>query len=343
MAIKQTSISYYGLNYVEHAAADFAEMKAHGVTCVILAVTEFDFDFWRPNIPKIVEKAHELGLKCVIDPWGNGKYFGGEQVSKFLQDNVENRQVSALTGEKLPYACFNTNSYRDYFRNFCTTLARETACDGFFWDEPHYAFPKGIASITGGVADDWTCYCPVCRKRFLDYYGYEMPRYMTNDVKQFRWREALVVLSDTSKAIKEIRKDCEITCCVHATQNGYYVSEYRGYDNWDLVGACPYFDVFSTTIVNWALPEDFYREITRRTVAIAKKYGKLSERWLMGYYKQPKDFAQIDRWVDIAVEEGVDRIAAWTYRGGYGTVVGAPDALKLWDRIGENYRRVLGA
>ena len=45
---------------------------------------------------------------------------------------------------------------------------------------------------------------------------------------------------------------------------------------------------------------------------------------------------------DIAVEEGVDRIAAWTYRGGYGTVVGAPDALKLWDRIGENYRRVLG-
>ena len=108
--IEQTSISYYGLNYVEHAEADFAEMKAHGVTCVILAVTEFDFDFWRPNIPKIVEKAHELGLKCVIDPWGNGKYFGGEQVSKFLQDNVENRQVSALTGEKLPYACFNTNS-----------------------------------------------------------------------------------------------------------------------------------------------------------------------------------------------------------------------------------------
>jgi 1,4-alpha-glucan branching enzyme len=75
--IEQTSISYYGLNYVEHAEADFAEMKAHGVTCVILAVTEFDFDFWRPNIPKIVDKAHELGLRVLIDPWGNGKYFGG--------------------------------------------------------------------------------------------------------------------------------------------------------------------------------------------------------------------------------------------------------------------------
>ena len=28
--ITETSISYYGLNYVEHAEADFKEMKAHG-------------------------------------------------------------------------------------------------------------------------------------------------------------------------------------------------------------------------------------------------------------------------------------------------------------------------
>ena len=43
----------------------------------------------------------------------------------------------------------------------------------------------------------------------------------------------------------------------------------------------------------------------------------------------------------FAVADGVDRLAAWTYRGGYGTVVGAPDALKLWDTIGESYRRVI--
>ncbi len=75
--VKQTSISYYGLGYVEHAEADFREMIDHGVTQVVLAVTEFDFDFWRPNLPKIVDKAHELGLRVLIDPWGNGMYFGG--------------------------------------------------------------------------------------------------------------------------------------------------------------------------------------------------------------------------------------------------------------------------
>ena len=71
MAITETSISYYGLNYVEHAEKDFAEMLDHGCTTVILAVTEFDFDFWRPNIPAIVAKAHEMGLRVLIDPWGN--------------------------------------------------------------------------------------------------------------------------------------------------------------------------------------------------------------------------------------------------------------------------------
>ena len=46
MAIKHTAVSYYGLNYVEHAEKDFIEMKEHGCDTVILAITEFDFDFW---------------------------------------------------------------------------------------------------------------------------------------------------------------------------------------------------------------------------------------------------------------------------------------------------------
>ena len=340
MPIKHTAVSYYGLNYEEHARADFREMLAHGCDTVILAITEFDMDFWFPNLNNIIKTAHDVGLRCLADLWGIGKYFGGEQVSLFLQNNIHNRQVSAMTGEPLNAACFNTRSFRDYFKRLAVKIAENTEIDGFFWDEPHYALPKSYASITGGAGEDWACRCPVCQKKFEDYYGYEMPKLMTDDVKQFRWREALEILSDTSKTLKEINPKLEITCCVHATQNGYYVSEYRGYDNWDMVASCPYFDVFSTTIVNWALPEDFYLDIVRRTVSVAKKYGKQSERWLMGYYRQPKDFAQIDRWVDLAVEEGVDRLAAWTYRGGYGTVVGAPDALKLWDAIGANYRRV---
>lgn len=341
MPIKQTAVSYYGLNYVEHAEKDFIEMKEHGCTAVILAITEFDMDFWFPNLNNIIKKAHEVGLKAIADTWGIGKYFGGEQVSLFLQNNIHNRQVSAYTGEVLSAACFNTNSFRDYFKRICVKIAMDTEIDGFFWDEPHYAYPKSYASITGGAGDDWSCRCPVCMKLFYDYYGYEMPKFMNDDVKQFRWSEAMHILADTSKTLKEINPQLEITCCVHATINTYYETELRGYDNWDMVGACPYFDVFSTTIINWDLPESFFQEITNRTVAIAHKYGKQSERWLMGYNKCPSDFDQIDHIVDLYEAVGVDRLAAWTYRGGLGTSVSAPEPIKLWDRIGANYRRVL--
>lgn len=341
MAIKHTSVSYYGFNYVEHAEKDFQEMIEHGVDTVVLAITEFDMDFWFPSINNIVKKAHDMGLRVLADLWGIGKYFGGEQVSLFLQNNIHHRQVSALTGEPLPYVCFNTNAFRDYFNRLCLKLARETEVDGFFWDEPHYAFPKGIASITGGVADDWTCRCPECMRKFEAYYGYEMPKYMNDDVKQFRWREALFTLSDASRQIKEVNPNLEITCCVHATQNTYYVTEQRGYDNWDMVASCPYFDVFSTTIINWSLADSFFKNITDRCVKVAHKYGKECERWLMGYNACPADYSQIDRVVDMYVDAGVDRLGTWTYRGGYGTIVAAPEPLKLWDRIGENYRRVL--
>ena len=123
--------------------------------------------------------------------------------------------------------------------------------------------------------------------------------------------------------------------------NTYYVTEQRGYDNWELVAACPYFDVFSTTIINWALPESFFRDVTERTVAMAKKYGKESERWLMGYNKCPEDYSQIARTVDLYERLGVDRLGTWTYRGGYGTTVAAPEPMKLWDAIGASYNRVL--
>ena len=80
---------------------------------------------------------------------------------------------------------------------------------------------------------------------------------------------------------------------------------------------------------------------SRKAVSYTHLYGKQSERWLMGYNKRPKDFSQIDHVVDLYESMGVDRLATWTYRGGYGTSVAAKDPLELWDRIGENYNRVL--
>ena len=70
---------------------------------------------------------------------------------------------------------------------------------------------------------------------FQEQYGYEMPRQLTPEVKRFRHDRALDILETASRRIKQIRPASKIICCVHATLGTYYVTENRGYDNWDRV------------------------------------------------------------------------------------------------------------
>lgn len=341
MKVKETGVSYYGISYPEHAKKDFEEMIAHHCNAVIFALSEFDIDFWFPNIVEIAKLAKDMGLKVYLDTWGIGKWFGGEPPSNFLTNNAGNRQVSAFTGELLPAACFNTRAFQEYFYRICEKLAQEVESDGFFWDEPHYALPKSYASITGGPGDDWACRCNICQSKFEAHYGYTMPKIMTREVVSFRENAALEILVEASKRIKQIRPSSKIVCCVHATINNYYVKEGRGYDDWDKVAGTDVFDVFSTTILNYALPRSYFKSITQRTLDAAHKHGKESQRWIMNYHQAPEKVEELKEIVHLYAGMGVDSLFAWTYRGGHGTVLAAPGALQMWDMLGEAYGEVL--
>lgn len=341
MSVKETGVSYYGLSYPEHAEKDFKEMIDHNCNAVLLALTEFDIDFWFPNIIKIAKVAKDLGLKVYLNTWGIGKWFGGEPPSVFLNNNPGNRQVSAFSNEKLPAVCFNTRAFRDYFYGIIEKLATEVDADGFFWDEPHYALPKSYASITGGAGDDWSCYCPICKAQFKERFGYDMPKILTKEVIAFREDSALDILVNAAKIIKKIRPNNKVIACVHATINTYYVKENRGYDDWDKVAKVDDFDVFSTTILKYELPRSYFRSITQRTLDIAKKYGKGSQRWIMGYFQEPENLEEIKEIAHLYSDMGVESLFAWTYRGGHGTSLAAPRALEMWDMLGEAYGEVL--
>ena len=342
MAVTETGVSYYCPPYVEHARRDFQEMLEHNCTAVVLALSEFDLDFWKPNIIDVTRVAKEMGLTVYLDTWGIGKWFGGEPPSLFLNQNPGNRQVSALTGEPLSAACFNTTAFREYFFGLCDWLAENVDADGFFWDEPHYALPRGYASITGGAGDDWSCCCSFCKRQFEQQYGYEMPKQMTMEVKRFRHDRALDILEVASRRIKAIRPESKIICCVHATLGTYYVTENRGYDNWDRVARSDACDVFSTTILSYQLPRRFFKDITQRTVETAARAGVGNQRWIMGYYQEPDDLEELTEIAQLYADLGTESLFAWTYRGGYGTVLAAPRALEMWDALGRAYGNVLG-
>lgn len=340
MGVKETGVSYYGISYPEHARADFEEIRKHNCTAVLLALSEFDIAFWFPNIPKIVEEARTQGLKVYLDTWGIGKFFGGEPPSLFLQENVFNRQVTALTNEPVAAACFSTPAFQEYFLGIVEKLARSCDANGIFWDEPHFAmpiYPVGYQSTT-----DWTCRCAVCQRIFEDHYGYPMPKVLTDQVKKFRRDQAALVLQKASRAAKSIRSDWAITQCSLPAENNYYLSQERGYDDWEQVAATPEYDIFSTSIVtSYDVPLVVHERLAAKTVELAKKYKKRSQRWVMSYFESPVNLEMIREIVRAYAHAGLDSIFSWTYRAGQGTMLAAPDPVRVWDTLGAAYGEVL--
>ncbi len=326
MTVKETGVSLYGLTYPEHAEDHFREMIAHNCNAVLLAIMEFDLEFWYPSLIEIVKRAKNMGLTVYLDLWGIGKFFGGEQTSVFLQNNAKNRQVAALSGEQLVAACFNSPAFRKYFYGWVRRLAEDTEADGFFWDEPHYA----------SGPPDWSCRCEHCQELFKKEYGYGMPKLLTEEVKTFREDKAIEVLKEASSVAKEINSKLKITACVLPT-----IDPWHGYGNWEKVARIKEFDVFSTSIMGYGRPLKDYEFVAEKTVEMAKKYGKESQRWIMSYYSSPDNLEFIRTLVHLYADKGVDSIFSWTYRAGKWTVLSAPEPDKVWDILGKAFGEVL--
>jgi len=338
--VTETMVSYYGLTYPEHAARDFDEMLDHNCNAVLLAITEFDMFFWYPNVLKIVETAKEKGLTPYLNLWGIGKFFGGEPLSLFLQENVNNRQVSAFTGEPVPAACMNSRQFREYFFELLEKLARDSSGHGFFWDEPHYFLPSSL-----GLGDDWTCRCSICQKRFSAEYGYDMPKVLTNDVIRFRKKVAKEILLEGARVVKGVRPDTTVTICPLPRRENFYAPDLRGYGDWEDLAACPEFDIFSSSIIDYDASWRFFEEVTQRTAELARRHGKKAQRWIQIYHKSPENPEFIKKLVHMYADKGIDSIGAWTYRAGMGTSLNTDgsDSLSkiMWDTLGEAYGEVL--
>jgi len=341
MAVKETGVSYYGISYVEHARRDFEEMKAYNVTAVLLALTEFDIFFWKPNIPKIVDAAKKVGLKVYLNTWGIGKFFGGEPPSVFLQEcHVEDRQWTALTNQPIAAASPSSPAFREYFYSIVEDLARTCDADGFFWDEPHYAMP--VQAISYQSTTDFTCRSPITQRIFKDKYGYEMPKILSKTVLKFRFDQANELLTEASKIVKTINPALSVTQCSLPADNHFYATHARGFDNWEKIAFNTAYDVFSTSIlVDGNDPMIAHQNLAKKTVDLARKNNKPSQRWIQSFFRSPNDLNTIKKIIHCYADEGVDSIFSWTYRAGKGTFLSAPEPDKVWKIIGEAYGEVL--
>ena len=340
MAVLETGVSYYGISHIEHAERDFQEMVEHNCNAVLLALTEFDLCFWKPNIPRIVETAKKKGLTVYLNTWGIGKFFGGEPPSLFLQEcDIADRQHTALTGEPLPAASPSSPAFREYFWGHIDWLAAHCDADGFFWDEPHYAMP--VQPVSYQSTADWSCRSVLSQRDFKRRYGYELPKSLTYQVKRWRHQVANEILIEASRIAKSRNPKLSVTQCSLPAENNFYVSLQRGFDDWEAIAAREDVDVFSTSIiVDYATPLSVHERIATKTADLAHSRGKRSQRWIMSYMDSPKELETIVEIAKLYADCGIDSIFSWTYRAGMGTFLAAPDPEAAWEALGRAFESV---
>jgi hypothetical protein len=295
--------SYFGNRMVRHVAADMEGLAARGFTGVLHTFSENDLRYYAGTMGKIVDASHAAGLEVQIGPWGVGKIFGGEAESGFVALEPEVSQVLD-TGRRVPAACPSNPRVRAFVREWADA-AIDTGADRIFWDEPHWVNPRGF-----GLADErWGCRCELCRARYMERFGADMPEALTPEVLAFRENAMVDFLADVVGYVA--RQGVHATVCLLPHTDGPH-----GMANWSTVaGMAGLHTIATDPYWKWHRRpvEPYVREYARRLVELRETYGVVDQLWIQGYRLEPEDVEDIRTAVAVARSEGVTELWTWGF------------------------------
>jgi hypothetical protein len=327
----KTGVAYHDVRDANHAREDLEDMVAHHCNFVVHTFSEADLIFYRRTMKEIVKASHDLGLEVYVDPWAVGGVFGGEALSRFVAENLAERQVLA-DGSSVAAACMNGGEFRSFMKRWIEAAA-EIDSDIVFWDEPRF-FVRDL--MAGASGQEWACYCSTCRERFRERHGRAMPREMDADVIAFR--EATLV--DFLSELCDHARACGMknALCVLPQEDAG-----RGVSDWEALATIPTLDIFGTDPywAFWGQPlEPYVREKTRKAKAVCEKHGRELQMWVLAFLIQEGREDEVMRAAEIFYEEGVRNIAAWSYGGGGWTYARSVNAEKVWENLGKVFGRL---
>jgi len=324
----ETGVSYYGCLFRDHIKKDIIELVDHGVTSIVLAVSEYEMSIWVDRIKEIIELFKYYGLKVYWDFWAWGKVFGGEATSEYLQKNIKHRQVRS-NGEIAPAACFNDRDFVNYLLVSIDQVAEETEIDGFFWDEPSfYNLPQD---------DAWACLCKVCQTKFKEEFGYPMPKELNDDVIKFREESILRFLQELLARVKENNEKLKNIICVLPEKNPKI-----GIINWDKIAKLSGLDVLSSDPY-WPIFDksfEWYKDVTTEIKSIASRYNLESQIWLQLFMLPENEVHRLEDAIVFAKEVGINSIFAWPFRAAEGQIIASENPEKTWRILGKIYKKL---
>ena len=333
--IKELGVAYHGNVYLDHARSDFKEMQDHGCNSVLLAMSEYDFDQWRSHYFRLAKIAkEEFSFSVYINFWAWGRIFGGEAPSVFLSNNDAFRQIFSKTQKAFPAVCFNTKAFQAYIKTAIKKIARVKEIDGFFWDEPHYAYSE-LNLLPTDLSPFYVCQCEVCKALFLRKFQYQMPREENNDVINFKEENLIAFLQNLCQTVKDIDSTKKNIICVMPSQASTGISDWDKvcFDAMDVLASDPYWILFQRDF-SWVETE------SQKLVETARRYQKEAQLWVLAFCIPKGREPEIKTVVEILNRAGVDSIFAWLYRGGLQTLIKSDNPSLVWETVGEAFKKI---
>ncbi|GAB4330406.1 MAG: hypothetical protein Kow0099_00970 [Candidatus Abyssubacteria bacterium] len=328
----KTGVAYHDVRNLRYARQDLEDMVAHHCNMVIHTFSETDLSFYTRTMKDIVQISKDLGLEVYMDPWGVGAVFGGEALSRFIAENLDDRQVRS-DGKSLPAACMNGPAFRSFMKVWVETAA-ETGAEVAFWDEPHFY----AGDWTGGSSEKWACRCKHCQKQFAEQYGRRMPKKLTEEVKRFREKTVVDFFTELCDHAK--RCGLKNALCVLPDEDVR-----RGVSDWKALASIHSLDIFGTDPY-WAINgyplEEYVREKTKRARALCDQNGLELQMWVQAFLIQDGREHEVVRATEILYEEGARNIAAWSYGGGGWMFTRSDNAEKVWENLGRVFGKLHG-
>ncbi|MFQ5884590.1 MAG: hypothetical protein ACE5IO_05760 [Thermoplasmata archaeon] len=319
--LSERGVSYYGVYDGRKASGDFADMLDGGLNAVLLAMSEFDYWFWKEGVKGVLKEARRQNLSAYLDIWGWGKTFGGEPGSIFVQKNPGELQVSR-SGHVIPAACVNS-SFRQFVVDSLKQICEEMEFDGIFLDEPHYA----------RIKDGWGCYCEKCRRLFKERYERDMDTQMTEGVVEFREDSMLGFLADAIDVVKAAGKRVILCMLPFEGEKRRLV----GAPDWhkisaldvDVLATDPYWITFGEQM------RPFVKRQARRMLEACRKTGKKAQMWVQLFNVPAGRESEIEQGMELIKKadfEGktVDSIFGWPYLAGENSILASDNPDLVW-------------
>ncbi|MDO7976622.1 hypothetical protein [Oceanotoga teriensis] len=316
--------SYFGNRIPKYVKKDLLDFKKIGFEIVLHTFSENDFLFYKDTMKRIVSDSKKLGYEVWLDPWGYGGIFGGEAFSGFLQNNIEESQISNKE-ERLGSVCLNSEKFRNYMKEWIKSC-KAIGADKIFWDEPHFY----IFEPYNRYPEEFSCRCDTCKKNFYKIFNYEMPTEFNEDIKTYR----NIVINDFLKEMTNFAKGLGIDNIICFVPEEAYETGINNYEQISSlktisnIGSDPYWYGWNKNV------QEFVGKSCNEIKSLSIKYNKDSHMWIQSFKVPEGRENEIEDAVIKIKESGIENILFWGIRGcEHISSISSDNPEKVWNII----------